>query len=113
MNRFDIVQGHYWWLAEHYSSQGSKEYARLCKLSYKPAMSENGPNTNDSHAVYQALCAKHGCDSGYRNCACRDCFDLTIGTCREFCDECIEAGCLEGRGECQRDDAYGMDEEQE
>ncbi len=31
--------------------------------------------------------------SGYINCGCRDCFELTIGEPGDFCDECIEAGC--------------------
>lgn len=31
--------------------------------------------------------------SGYVNCGCRDCFEITIGEPGEFCDECVEAGC--------------------
>lgn len=59
--------------------------------------------------------------SGYTNCACRDCFDVTVSsdtTKPELCSECQEAGCTNhnnlpdymtayGLGyECQRTDVY-------
>lgn len=54
--------------------------------------------------------------TGYVHCKCRDCFDIAIagdddadGT---FCSDCEEAGC-DGDGECQREDAYGMDPEED
>lgn len=52
--------------------------------------------------------------SGYTNCACRDCFDITISddmTKPELCLDCEEAGCdCDGESECCRDDVYGCDE---
>lgn len=43
--------------------------------------------------------------SGYTDCACRDCFDITIGG--SVCHHCEEAGCSDdGEQECYRDDAY-------
>lgn len=52
-------------------------------------------------------------NSGYTNCACRDCFDVTVSDDMdepELCSECEEAGCdCEGGSECCRDDAYGCD----
>jgi hypothetical protein len=50
--------------------------------------------------------------SGYVSCACRDCFDIAISNRGEaaFCLLCAEAGC-ECDHECERSDAYGMDEE--
>lgn len=57
-------------------------------------------------------------DSGYRDCSCRDCFELTVGTPGEFCHGCIEAGCNQYQGveglsqECQRADAYGDDSDE-
>jgi len=51
--------------------------------------------------------------SGYTPCACRDCFDLSISDDvrkPELCSDCKAAGCEAGRGECQRPDAYGMEE---
>jgi len=51
---------------------------------------------------------------GYCDCACRDCFDIAITSTNKLalCAECKEAGCSsEGDEECQRDDAYGVDEE--
>lgn len=47
--------------------------------------------------------------SGYRDCACRDCFEIAIGEPGAFCWECKEAGC-EPDEECQRPDAYGCEE---
>ena len=59
--------------------------------------------------------------SGYHDCACRDCFDIAIGTPSAMCHACEAAGCTaypgEGRErhgtryECERSDAYGVDEE--
>lgn len=64
--------------------------------------------------------------SGYTDCACRDCFDVAISSDtdkREFCGLCEDAGCepwppadVEDarrnphRYECQRQDAYGVEE---
>ena len=53
--------------------------------------------------------------SGYTDCACRDCFDITVSSDvskPELCSDCAEAGCEchdeETRGvDCKRDDAYG------
>ena len=61
--------------------------------------------------------------SGYTNCACRDCMDITVSsdTSRpELCTECTDAGCVAiapynervqfcSSYECQRDDAYACD----
>lgn len=49
--------------------------------------------------------------SGYRDCGCRDCFEIAIAgdTSRPaLCWECDEAGCdASGESECARVDAYG------
>lgn len=54
--------------------------------------------------------------SGYMNCACRDCFEIVIGSGPTLCDECQDSGCtnhdnlpgfMTGYGlgyECQRED---------
>lgn len=48
---------------------------------------------------------------GYRDCACRDCFDIAIGGRRALCHGCEDAGCSKsGNKECSRDDAYGGEE---
>lgn len=48
--------------------------------------------------------------TGYVDCACRDCFEIAIGTAGEsFCHDCEEAGC-ELNAECQSEHAYGGDE---
>ncbi len=46
--------------------------------------------------------------SGYVNCGCRDCFEVTVGEPGEFCTDCEEAGCEED-SECCADGAYGTD----
>lgn len=51
---------------------------------------------------------------GYVDCACQDCFDITISGNEDtpwLCWECLEAGCETGEHECSRDDAYGQGEE--
>lgn len=52
--------------------------------------------------------------SGYTNCACRDCMDVTVSSNParpELCEPCHAAGCGDPDAttwpECQRDDAYG------
>jgi hypothetical protein len=37
--------------------------------------------------------------AGYIYCACRDCFEITIGTPGELCDDCEQAGCYAWPGE--------------
>ena len=52
--------------------------------------------------------------SGYTNCACRDCMEISISddiTKPEMCWECKEAGCEPGK-ECQAPGAYGGCEEE-
>lgn len=55
--------------------------------------------------------------SGYTQCKCGGCFDVTVSddeTVPELCSCCEEAGCSGHEGdECRRDDAYGQDEEPE
>jgi len=62
--------------------------------------------------------------SGYTNCACRDCMDVTVSSDTskpELCSECQEAGCVAiapyservqfcTTYECQRLDTYTFDE---
>jgi hypothetical protein len=47
--------------------------------------------------------------SGYRPCACRDCFDTAIGIVGAMCLECQEHGC-DYQSDCERPDAYGAEE---
>lgn len=51
-------------------------------------------------------------ESGYTYCACRDCGDVAISThihTPELCLLCKDAGCEANNGDCERDDAYGLD----
>jgi hypothetical protein len=51
--------------------------------------------------------------TGYCDCPCRDCFDISMTNSDgepSLCSDCEEAGCNEtGDSECCRDDAYGCD----
>jgi hypothetical protein len=47
--------------------------------------------------------------SGYVQCHCACCFELTVGEDGDYCHDCEEAGCSEdGAGECQSPYAYGQ-----
>ncbi len=45
-------------------------------------------------------------DTGYRPCACRDCFEIAIGLPGSICNDCKSAGCEPGK-ECSNVGAYG------
>lgn len=50
-------------------------------------------------------------ESGYQNCACRDCMEIAIGEEGAYCEECLEAGCPESlSGECEAPGAYNSDD---
>ncbi len=48
--------------------------------------------------------------SGYRDCACRDCFNVAVGVSGAVCSDCEDAQC-DVDGECQAPGAYGGEEE--
>jgi hypothetical protein len=58
-------------------------------------------------------------ESGYRPCACRDCFEIAIGEPGAYCHECDDAGCPGYQGqpgmsqECQAPGAYGGGDDDE
>lgn len=45
--------------------------------------------------------------SGYRDCACRDCFEIAIGEKGAMCSECKKAEC-EPDEDCKAPHAYGQ-----
>jgi hypothetical protein len=49
--------------------------------------------------------------SGYRPCACPDCFEIAIGDDGAMCHQCDDAGCS-GDRECQAAGAYGGEAEE-
>lgn len=69
-DRYDIVEAHYYWNAEHHSGQWSKEYERMCKISqyFKPGRSVNGPSSENSVEIYQNLCMKNMCEHLFEDC---------------------------------------------
>jgi hypothetical protein len=54
-------------------------------------------------------------NSGYCDCACRDCFDIAISDDGKpaLCGLCADAGCDEHGGcDCERSDAYDTESEE-
>ncbi len=63
-DRFDIVEAHYWWCADHHEGQWSATYARLCRIGryFTPGALSSGPTTENSEVIYNNLCQYDGCD---------------------------------------------------
>ena len=62
-DRFDIVEGYYWWLNDHHEGQWSKGYENLCRVGryFKPSTLSEGPESDQANEVYDSLCMRHGC----------------------------------------------------
>lgn len=63
--RWDVLDAHYWWAVHHHTGQWSPEYARIGKIhnmGYRPGRLANGPDTEAAQMIYDALCARIGCD---------------------------------------------------
>ena len=62
-DKFDIVDAHYWWNADHHEGQGSKGYARLSRLSsiFEPSCLAHGATSENAIAIYDELCSREGC----------------------------------------------------
>jgi len=60
-NRFAIIDAHYWWNVNHHSGQWSPEYLRQCRISeyYSPSRLANGPEGENSQAIYDQLCVRN------------------------------------------------------
>ncbi len=60
MDRFEVIDTYYWWLAEHHEGQGSRKYARLSKIAsyYTPGPLARGPENAEAYAT---LCTRAGC----------------------------------------------------
>jgi hypothetical protein len=62
--RWDIVEAHYWWCADHHGGQWSDGYAKLCRIGryFNPGAMSCEPETDNARAIYNALCLKEGCE---------------------------------------------------
>lgn len=72
----------------------------------------NDAGTLAGDVLTYILHREHEPESGYTHCACRDCFETVVSDDMrhpDMCDECEESGC-EPDSECQRSDAYGVDD---
>lgn len=89
-DRFEILAGCYWYALQWRGSRKADRIAaRLDRLAYKPGKSvQDGRIGQRAYATYTALAGK---PDGYTHCACRDCFETTIGG--SFCASCVDAGC--------------------
>jgi hypothetical protein len=111
MNRFDIIHAHYLWNKWNHGGQGSKEYARLCRISryYTPARSAEDSFENlEQVEIYETLAEKKlGRSFGYTACLC--CAMDTVGM--GLCFDCEKADCsVSGNEVCNHADAEQLDE---
>jgi hypothetical protein len=60
MDRFEIADTYYWWLADHHEGQWSRKYERLSQLSrsYSPSPLAR---TAENPEAYAELCRREGC----------------------------------------------------
>jgi hypothetical protein len=89
---------------------------QLDRMDFKAGAAWNGFESlsRNGQEIYNALCERLMLgDGGYKDCSCRDCFEIAIGRGHPLCNECAEAGCEGGETECQAPGAYGADEEEE
>lgn len=121
-DRFDICQAYLaveqdWnaggWLRERPSNQRRMESTdvQLHRIGFRTGAAWNGWEslTDNGREIYNLLCERWNLgDSGCKDCACRDCFEIAIGRGRPLCHACVDAGCDPTR-ECQAPGAYGGD----
>ena len=91
------------------------EDGERCQLPAGHGGAHQGPNEEEEERPREEI-IKHGDpklgESGYQDCACRDCFELVVAHPGAFCEGCIEAGCPDYQGqegmsqECQAPHAY-------
>ena len=64
-DRFDIVDAHYWWNADHHDGQSSDGYLRLCRISayFKPSRLAHGPQSENALEIYAELCTASEADA--------------------------------------------------
>ena len=58
MNRFDIIEAYYLFFTHYHEGQGSRKYARLCKILtyYKPPMNLDEKSLTDgARTIYDEL----------------------------------------------------------
>lgn len=60
MDRYSIVEGHYWYFVDYHEGQWSDEYRRLCRIQkyFKPSPLSSGPETDGGREVYDNLILK-------------------------------------------------------
>lgn len=65
-NRFDIIEGYYWYCTEYHEGQDSAEYKVLSRISryFSPSPFAKGPSSEGAQAVYNGLVRKF---ARYRN----------------------------------------------
>lgn len=56
---FAVAQGIYWFCAHYHDGRWSAEYATMCELGYRPALTESEPDMEEAWAVYEALEAEY------------------------------------------------------
>src|SRR5262245_26186536 len=96
---------------------------KKCERLLGPAMGRSAGSSFGEESMRDE--ARRPKQSGYTPCACRDCFDTAISSDMrkpDLCHDCEQAGCLKSHSkefatarpherECQRSDAYGVENE--
>ena len=61
VDRFAIIEGHFWYCIDFHSGQSSRLYARYCKISkyFKPGLMDMGPSSHEAMYVYNELVRKN------------------------------------------------------
>lgn len=61
-DRYDIIEGHFWFCVHYHGGQGSDLYARSCRIDryYSPGPCQNGPTSENACVIYNNLERKHG-----------------------------------------------------
>ena len=62
MDRFDVIEGFYWFFTHAHGGQGCERYRRLCRLSeiYRPGPMSRGPDSYGGWLIYSDLMAEAG-----------------------------------------------------
>ncbi len=63
VERFDLVEGLWWWCVDHHEGMGSRAYRVQCHLGrwFRPSAVSEGPESHEAREVYHLMCSRSGC----------------------------------------------------
>jgi hypothetical protein len=94
MDRHSIIEGLYWYYANHHEGQGSASYIKLSFYSsmFKPGRMDRGPMSEDARDVYRKAWVREHGSPGMTECACCGLPEMGVPD-MELCAWCSEAQC--------------------